>query len=232
MNNYVQQLNNEQLQQKSLGSKKLLEASQANVNHLLGLLKEGGDYNAVGEAVTLQPLSSAEVLNEYNKVEQIWAEYQKHLAVIKQPESSFQALANYSAEQHDTVYNAVDGIVVALTEQSREISRYVSYLQVTGVLLIVAFFSVFVFYFIRQMQRSDAVLEEARQETRDILDSVSEGLFLLDKDMNVGQQHSRALKDILGRERVAGNNFFTLASDMLTSEKKTKCVEIVCGTTV
>ncbi|MGO2386955.1 MAG: ATP-binding protein, partial [Psychrobacter sp.] len=53
----------------------------------------------------------------------------------------------------------------------------------------------------------DAEAFAARQETQEIMQTVNTGLFLLDKDLNIGQQHSRALNNIIGSDSLAGENF-------------------------
>ncbi|MDK4684892.1 ATP-binding protein [Kingella negevensis] len=194
---------------------------------MFDLIKVGGKFDAAGEKeATVYPIDNPKTLAQYEEVKKLWATYQQQLQILGQENADYQALSDFAAAQQENVYTAVDNMVVSLTDDYRQTAREERYIQMAGVGLLVAFFGVFVFYFIRQMQKADVVLEKARQETRDILDSVSEGLFLLDKDMNVGHQHSRALEEILGQQRVAGNNFFEMASDMLTSDKKRNALKL------
>ncbi|ERL55391.1 ATP-binding protein [Psychrobacter aquaticus] len=80
-------------------------------------------------------------------------------------------------------------------------------IQVLGVAAIFAYFLIFVFFFVRRLRETDAEALAARRETQEIMQTVNTGLFLLDKDLNIGQQHSRALNDIIGEDRLAGENF-------------------------
>jgi signal transduction histidine kinase len=58
-----------------------------------------------------------------------------------------------------------------------------------------------------ERERAERALEAANREMDDILATVDEGLFLVayeDDDFRIGQQHSAALTDLLGAERLAG----------------------------
>ena len=53
-------------------------------------------------------------------------------------------------------------------------------------------------------------LENAKRETDNILATVEEGLFLLDKNLNVGSQHSLELETIIGDKNPGNKNFIEL----------------------
>ncbi len=80
-------------------------------------------------------------------------------------------------------------------------------IQILGVAAIFAYFLIFVFFFVRRLRDTDAEALAARRETQEIMETVNTGLFLLDKNLNIGQQHSRALNGIIGEDRLAGENF-------------------------
>jgi HPt (histidine-containing phosphotransfer) domain-containing protein/anti-sigma regulatory factor (Ser/Thr protein kinase) len=74
------------------------------------------------------------------------------------------------------------------------------------------------FHFVRQLRDSDKVIEKARRETTEILETVNEGLFLIDKDLILGEQHSARLVDVLGPQEFAGKSFQALLENIV-SEK-------------
>jgi two-component system chemotaxis sensor kinase CheA len=53
-------------------------------------------------------------------------------------------------------------------------------------------------------------LENAKRETDNILATVEEGLFLLDKDLKIGSQHSLELRSIIGDKNPANKKFIQL----------------------
>lgn len=79
-------------------------------------------------------------------------------------------------------------------------------IQVLGVIAIIAYFLTFIFFFVRRLRETDAAAVAAKRETQEIMETVDTGLFLLDKDLSIGQQYSRALTKIIGTDSLAGNN--------------------------
>jgi signal transduction histidine kinase len=67
-------------------------------------------------------------------------------------------------------------------------------------------------------RRHERAAVEARHQTRDILATVKDGLFLIDAEFRVGQAHSAALATLLGRENFDGLMFEDLLRP-LVSEK-------------
>jgi len=91
-------------------------------------------------------------------------------------------------------------------------------IQILGVAAILAYFLIFVFFFVRRLRDTDAEALAARRETQEIMETVNTGLFLLDKDLNIGQQHSRALSTIIGSDNLAGQNFTDVLSGRISDK--------------
>jgi signal transduction histidine kinase len=65
------------------------------------------------------------------------------------------------------------------------------------------------------LSRVSGQLVEKKKETDDILSSVLEGIFLLDKDHKLGEAHSKKFEELLERECVVGEDFTALLSPAL-----------------
>jgi len=78
---------------------------------------------------------------------------------------------------------------------------------VVGILFAFVNFGYTVIISIRDLVKGDHLLAQARNETVEILSTVREGLFLLDKDKKIGTQFSSSLPDILRRDIVPGADF-------------------------
>ncbi|WP_201582371.1 ATP-binding protein [Psychrobacter immobilis] len=104
---------------------------------------------------------------------------------------------------NDSLDQLTDEVFVNAERQANTIRL----IQVLGVAAIFAYFLIFVFFFVRRLRDTDAEALAARRETQEIMETVNTGLFLLDKDLNIGQQHSRALTNIIGTDTLAGENF-------------------------
>lgn len=89
-------------------------------------------------------------------------------------------------------------------------------IQLIGVAIILVYFLIFVFFFIRRLRTADEETEVARQETAEILQTVNTGLFLLDKDLTIGQQYSSVLESIVGAQELAGKKLTSLLRNRIS----------------
>jgi signal transduction histidine kinase len=86
--------------------------------------------------------------------------------------------------------------------------------QTAGIVLALLNFCFILFKFLARLSSSDAAAETARRETVQILGSVREGLFLIDRERRIGTQASACLPAILGRPAHAGAPFAELLASL------------------
>lgn len=103
-------------------------------------------------------------------------------------------------ESFQNLNQHIRGIVSGLTKR-------IEIAQLLAIAVMVVYLVFFIFIALRRLRIADAEAIEARRETEEIMETVNTGLFLLDKDLNIGNQHSKALKDIIGTDRIAGEKF-------------------------
>ena len=80
--------------------------------------------------------------------------------------------------------------------------------------------------------RHERVAREAQSQTRDILATVKEGLFLIDSDFRIGKAHSAALAALMRRDNFDGMTFEDLLGQLVpekTLETATKYVKLLWG---
>ena len=85
--------------------------------------------------------------------------------------------------------------------------------QSAGIVLALLTFGFILFKFALRLSASDRLAEAARRETGQILGSVREGLFLIDRERRIGIQATASLPAILGRPAPPG----TLFADLLAA---------------
>lgn len=103
-------------------------------------------------------------------------------------------------ESFQNLNQHIRGIVSDLTKR-------IEIAQLLAIALMVVYLVFFIFIALRRLRIADAEAIEARRETEEIMETVNTGLFLLDKDLNIGKQYSRALQNIIGTDRIAGEKF-------------------------
>ena len=75
-----------------------------------------------------------------------------------------------------------------------------------------------VFGALRSLLEHDKELDIAHQEMSEIMASVNEGLFLVDKDLNIGGQYSRRLEEIIDQKDVGNRNLLEVLSKIVPQE--------------
>ncbi len=112
----------------------------------------------------------------------------------------------------DDLAIGVEAAAKSKTERMRQI-------QVTAIVLALLNFVYIVFKFLRRLNISDRAAEAARQETDDILKTVSEGLLLVRVDGSIGTQLSASVHQLFMRKIRPGDDFRKLLRSLLTRER-------------
>jgi two-component system, chemotaxis family, sensor kinase CheA len=76
-------------------------------------------------------------------------------------------------------------------------------------------------------QRQEGSLRQARQQTADILRTVKDGLFLLDRNLNIGSAYSSALETLFQRKDFAGLAFENLLKSVVSERTLATALKFV-----
>lgn len=206
--------------QKSLGS------FYSTAQSLIDVLEKGGTYNIVESFDRVKPLESAIARTSLSKIQNIWKEYQVLLRrtvnySIEQGQDIQFAndLARFAVEHQEALYSGIDEIIVSLNEDITEKSVILKEVQIIGIGLSLLYFLFFVGFFVRRLEKSDNEAATARRENEEILQTINSGLFLLDKDLNIGTQYSKELEHLWGKRDFGGQNMLSILSDMVGNPK-------------
>ena len=90
--------------------------------------------------------------------------------------------------------------------------------QTGGIALALLNFAFILFKFLRRLRTSDAAIDAANEENREILTSVREGLFLITPDHRVGSQLSSSAHELFGRRLQPGDNFFAILEPLVSAK--------------
>jgi hypothetical protein len=179
-------------------------------------MREGSKYtDAAGTVYNIPSIKTAgelaaleEAREEWNTLKPLIVNYLETAGDIRIDSSDELALAYEQAKTSSLLINdSLDNLTRDVFSNAERQANTIRLIQALGVVAIFAYFLIFVFFFVRRLRETDAEAFAARRETQEIMETVNTGLFLLDKDLNIGQQHSRALNSIVGSDRLAGENF-------------------------
>lgn len=174
----------------------------------------GGD----GKPVFLEAVTSERGRELQAQVDTLWKPYFALLQPLMKDDFSPADLAAalaYSQANNIRLLNAANDFVTETQQIGASRASTLRMVQTGGILLALLNFAFILFKFLRRLQTSDAAIEAANDENREILQSVREGLFLITPDHRLGSQLSRTAHTLFGRTLAPGQDFFGLLEPLL-----------------
>ena len=124
-------------------------------------------------------------------------------------------LNDYGAASHEQLARIAADLSKQVEHDSQSEAGVVRAIQVFGMVAALLLLGAIFFYFARNLRKEELVSTRARKETADILRTVNEGLFLLDKDLKLGSERSMALNTIFRREEFGNLTFDELLKQIV-----------------
>ncbi|MGO2966035.1 ATP-binding protein [Psychrobacter sp. AOP22-C1-22] len=171
-------------------------------------LNEGGNVAIRDDEDVYKPPVAPDQIEYVQNTLNLWTPYKQEATSYVDSQSVLAAstLEDRFGESTQGIYDNATALSNSLGNENGQRAGFLRNLQVFGISFAILYFIIFVLYFVRRLKSSDEELITARRETQEIMQTVNTGLFLLDKDLKIGQQHSRALNDIIGADSLAGEN--------------------------
>lgn len=203
-----------------------LEKTLELFDQTLAAFDSGGfTTGASNDQVKLSAVSSDKARIAVDQAQEIWVPYKQHITSLLDTHragssaeiSQARAKAlSYAEANNLALLKLMNDLTVELEYVASKKATTLRLIQTVGISLAIINFFIILFHFISQLRENDTKLDAARRETTEILDTVQEGLFLIDKDLQVGNQHSKQLEEIIGIRDIAGKNFISTLSDLVT----------------
>jgi len=210
----------------------------------LNAFATGGRTNNVdGSAIELEAFTAGDAQNIYQQAFSIWNPIKDKLininGLLEQTNSTgsnddvtrqLGLAASYTRDNINSVLKLMNDLTNEVERVASEGAEDSRIIQVAGIVLALLFFSIIMWRIFGQLGRADRIAAEAQKETEQIFETVDQGLFLMDSDLSIGQQHSAELEDIFGVSNFRDSNFidfikpFISASDLEKVERYLKLV--------
>lgn len=197
------------------GGTKIWQASHVAFKD--GATIPGGD----GKPVFLEAVTSSRGRELEAALDRVWGPYHQKLQPLMGDGFSVEDLAAalaYSQANNTRLLDTANDFVTETQALGASRAAALRMVQTAGVLLALVNFVFILFKFLRRLRTSDAAIDAANEENREILTSVREGLFLITPDFKLGSQLSHSSHQLFGRRLAPGDNFFGLLQP-LVSEK-------------
>jgi HPt (histidine-containing phosphotransfer) domain-containing protein len=124
-------------------------------------------------------------------------------------------LTQYGNPVHGQLSKLLTDLSTQVEANSRMQTDTLRYIQVGGMTAALLLLGAIFLFVARNLRKDEASSNRQRKETQDILRTVNEGLFLLDKDMKLGSERSMALNNIFRREDFLDLTFDKLLKDIV-----------------
>lgn len=173
----------------------------------------GTTTNTDGSSVEIKVVTDSESKQILKAAESIWYPLESLVSqLIKSPNDSdvlksALVLANL---KNTELLKLMNQLTTRLAVLAHEKAQRLRLFQSVGISFALINFVILLFHFIRKLGRSDAAADDARKETDEILETVGEGFFLIDKDLNLGHKYSKAMETIFKKEIIPGSRFLDL----------------------
>ncbi len=190
---------------------------------------------------------------EIQRTEKAWKEYR----ALLEPVTAFSGVPYVDSDRSGTKLNASGERLMADTRKSLEYGRKNSArmsgtmtaigarlesesvagaARLRGLMVAGMLFAGLLLALVARFQwlkaREERAAQDARRQTRDIMDTVKEGLFLIDRDFRIGTTHSAALAALFRRDSFDGLTFEDLLHGVVsdaTLETASKYVKLLWG---
>ena len=192
-----------------------------------GATVPGGD----GKPVFLEAVTSPRGRELEDAMDVMWKPYFQKLQPLLAgdnftPQDLADALA-YSQATNSKLLNTANDFVTETQHIGASRASTLRMVQTGGIVLALLNFIFILFKFLTRLRTSDAAIEAANEENREILTSVREGLFLLTPDFHLGSQLSQSAHTLFGRKLAPGDNFFALLEPLVSPKALTDARDYV-----
>ncbi|TVO63544.1 ATP-binding protein [Denitromonas ohlonensis] len=186
-------------------------------------LKSGGTLERSGqEPLAVTPLTQPALLDALASIEGQFKAIEDAIATLRVQRGNTSAYVAYAySYMQRFYYRSAPEVTTLLAETQRlanDATEQLRLAQLAGLFVAFANFLYIALVSMRTLLHNDHKLGAARRETGEVLENVSDGLFLLDAHLNIGQTTSASLSRILHRQISPGVSFPDLLSEMVSDE--------------
>ena len=195
-------------------------------NEILLRLEHGGEIaDRHGNIITITPVQLATTRANLEATKQMWDYYYPLMTEFElEAETGYLTrdyatyVMEYTRQYNRTLQRDTSRVSSLIQAYVDRLQKELFWIQTAGVVLALALFFLMIFGTIRRLIEGDRRLGIARRETEEILETINEGLFLVDRDLNIGHQYSAHLENIIGQKEIGGKKLNEVLSKLVDKE--------------
>ncbi len=201
----------------------------------LEALAAGNAIGRGGDLLESASLASAKNADTLRVLSDGWGRYSGSLAALFAVDAANHeavgqklAFAIVGSRAHgDALTQSLESLAVAVDQASGQRARQFQLLQISGMALAGAIFLMLLFQVLRNLRSEDDAIAGARRETEQILKTVGEGLFLLDRQHHIGSELSDAMKGMFRRDSFDNLTLESLLRDIVPDKTLRTALDFV-----
>lgn len=195
-----------------------IQTSQAQISESSAALETALVRSLAGARVA-NVAAELELLAKFEKFWRPLADISKAIDHQEHPESiDVQTALTKSNANNVRLMQLAEDLTQLIESSAAERTKNLGTLQTVAIGLALGSFLFIVFYTLRSLRRSDRFAELARAETEQIMATVREGLFLIDRNGTVGSQRSRHLETVFPGSLPPGSDFLQVLESLVSDE--------------
>jgi len=186
--------------------------------------KQGGTVtSAEGDQVKLEAAKTLDAVKALNNASVIWGQYYPKLQTILNARSTLSNIAIddailFAKNNNLLLLKSMNNLTVELERIASSKAKRLRIIQTIGISLALINFFIIMFHFLKQLRESDRKIESARKETSEILETVNEGLFLINSERVIGSQYSIKMEELFNRKNIAGQSLESILEPILPAK--------------
>jgi two-component system chemotaxis sensor kinase CheA len=196
-----------------------LRLAANNFQSTQGLLRAGGAAPAPdGKTASLEPVASPRARELEDRIDALWSPYFLRLAPLLRDDFSHGQLAevlSISQANHIALLTNTGELAADVQADGAAQRASLRRIQTGGVVAALAVFILIVLSFLQRLRLAQETSEQAREEIREIMVNVHEGVIMVMPDYRLGARISRSAHGMFGRALRADDDFFSHLSHLV-----------------
>ncbi len=192
------------------------------LNAALAAFREGGKQLESGARIALTPQDDLQAAAFFKLLDELWTPINLQVQELRKKENlapaDFGALLQVLVPDNLNLLQTSNLLTARMESLSEGKAETLRRIQTAGIALAFLNFALIVYVFLGRLRASDSEVERAQVETKNILRTMQEGLFLLDNNFQIGSQTSNALSQVLGVTVKPGGDFLDVLKPMVSQK--------------
>ncbi|MGS2717147.1 ATP-binding protein [Eionea flava] len=150
----------------------------------------------------------------------VYADYSENIDRNRLLDKAERSIA-FSREKGDQLLNLVTAFATAVENKAHQKTVSLRIVQGVAIILAVVNFFIILFHFIKRLRSSDDKSQRAQREMSEIMQTVRDGLFLLNPNYEIGSEHSSSMENLFRQRNFSGKDFFELLAPLVNKDDLT-----------